>query len=69
MGCFSPATIHEKGVPASKGIYSNIKEIVEHQLCLFDTLWTVSVPAEQRIEQLDEGVDANFFKLLLTKKK
>jgi two-component system, OmpR family, sensor histidine kinase VicK len=69
MGCFSPATIHEKGVPASKGIYSNIKEIVEHQLCLFDTLWTVSVPAEQRIEQLDEGVEHEFLQVITNQKK
>ena len=31
LRCLSPATIHENGLPASKGLYSNIKEIVEHQ--------------------------------------
>jgi two-component system, OmpR family, sensor histidine kinase VicK len=65
----SPATIHEKGVPASKGIYSDIKEVVEHQLCLFDTLWNVSVPAEQRIEQLDEGIEHEFLQVISNQKK
>ena len=69
IGCLSPATIHEKGVPASKGIYSDIKEVVEHQLCLFETLWNVSVPGEQRIEQLDEGIEHEFFQIISNQKK
>lgn len=69
IGCLSPATIHEKGVPASKGIYSDIKEVVEHQLCLFETLWNVSVPGEQRIEQLDEGIEHEFFQVISNQKK
>ena len=69
IGCLSPATIHEKGVPASKGIYSDIKEVIEHQLCLFETLWNVSVPGEQRIEQLDEGIEHEFFQVISNQKK
>ena len=69
IGCLSPATIHEKGVPASKGIYSDIKEVVEHQLCLFETLWNVSAPGEQRIEQLDEGIEHEFFQVISNQKK
>jgi hypothetical protein len=69
IGCLSPATIHEKGVPASKGIYSDIKEVIEHQLCLFETLWNVSMPGEQRIEQLDEGIEYEFFQVISNQKK
>lgn len=52
----APATYHEKGRPASQIIYSNTKEIVEHQMYVFDTLWTGATPAEHRIEQLEGGV-------------
>jgi two-component system, OmpR family, sensor histidine kinase VicK len=59
----APATFHEKGKPASQIIYSNVKEIVEHQRYVFDTLWTAAIPAEQRIEQLEgrgQGIDCEF---------
>ena len=36
---FTPATLHAKGKPASQIIYSNVKEIVEHEQYIFDTLW------------------------------
>jgi two-component system, OmpR family, sensor histidine kinase VicK len=53
----APATIHEKGKPASKIIYSNVKEIVEHQQqYVFDSCWSRAIPAEQRIREIEEGV-------------
>ncbi|HEY7573055.1 MAG TPA: HAMP domain-containing sensor histidine kinase [Nitrososphaeraceae archaeon] len=67
--CLSPAIFHENGSPASKGIYSNMKEIVEHQRCFFETLWSVSMPAVQRIEQLDEGTEHEFLEVIVNHKK
>jgi len=52
----APATFHERGKPASQMIYSNVKEIVNHQQYLFDTLWNKAIPAEQKIKELEEGV-------------
>ncbi|HYT02230.1 MAG TPA: ATP-binding protein, partial [Candidatus Acidoferrum sp.] len=52
----APATSHEKTKPASLIIYSSVKEIVEHQQYVFETLWTKSAPAEQRIREIEEGV-------------
>ena len=52
----APATSHEKTKPASIIIYSSVKEIVEHQQYVFETLWTKSAPAEQRIREIEEGV-------------
>ena len=47
----APATFHEKGKPASQIIYSNVKEIVEYQRqFVFDSFWTRSIPAEQKIK-------------------
>ena len=37
----APASLHEKGKPASQIIYSNVKEIVEHQRqYVFDSFWS-----------------------------
>jgi signal transduction histidine kinase len=52
----APATIHEKGKPASQIIYSNVKEIVDHQQYVFDSFWNRAIPAEQKIREIEEGV-------------
>ncbi len=53
----APATFHEKGKPASQIIYSNVKEIVEYQRqFVFDSFWTRSIPAEQKIKEIEEGI-------------
>ncbi len=41
---------------ASEHIYSDMLQIVEHGHCIFDTLWSKSIPAEERIRQLQDGV-------------
>jgi hypothetical protein len=52
----APATLHEKGRPASQITYSNVKEIVEHHKhYVFDTFWSRAMPAEQRIKEIEEG--------------
>jgi len=40
---------------ASEHIYSDMAQIVEHGQCIFDTLWSKSIPAEERIKQLMNG--------------
>ncbi len=44
----APATMHAKGKPASQIIYSNVKEIVEHEQYIFDTLWNRAIAAEEQ---------------------
>lgn len=39
---------------ASQIIYSNVKEIVEHQQYIFDTLWNKAIPAINRIREVEE---------------
>jgi hypothetical protein len=51
----APATFHEAGKPAAQIIYSNVKELIEHQRYVFETLWSRTIPAEQRIRQIEEG--------------
>ena len=50
-----PAAIHEEGKPASNVVYSNVKEVVEQAQYLFETLWSRSLPADQRIKEIKEG--------------
>jgi two-component system, OmpR family, sensor histidine kinase VicK len=53
----APTTLHEKVKPASKIIYSNLKEIVEHQQhYVFDSFWSRAIPAERRIREIEEGI-------------
>lgn len=50
--------------PTSKLLYSNSKELLTQQKQLFETLWAISVPAEQRIKEIEEGVEQEETKLL-----
>ncbi len=51
----APATIHEKGKPAAQIIYSNVREVVEHQRYVFDSFWSRAIPAGERIREIQEG--------------
>ena len=65
----APATFHERGKPASQIIYSNVKEIVEHQRYVFDTLWARAIPAEERFEQIEEGTGHEFVQVITNPQK
>jgi two-component system, OmpR family, sensor histidine kinase VicK len=52
----APATFHHKGKAASHIIYSNVREIVDHQQYVFESFWTRAIPAQQRIKEIEEGV-------------
>ncbi|HET7389663.1 MAG TPA: ATP-binding protein [Nitrososphaeraceae archaeon] len=47
---------HDKIKPADVIIFSNVKEIVEHQQYVFHTFWDKAIPAEQRIREIEEGI-------------
>ena len=68
-GYLAPATFHERGKPAAQIIYSNVKEIVEHQTYVFDTLWTRAIPAEERFEQIEEGAGHEFVQIITNPQK
>src|SRR5215469_5806933 len=48
--------ILEGGKKASQLIYSNVDQIVEQQQYIFEALWSKAIPSEQRIREIDEGV-------------
>jgi two-component system sensor histidine kinase VicK len=63
-GYLAPATLHEKGKPASQIIYSNVNEIIEHQKYVFDSFWNRAIPAEQRIREIEEGLAPEFYEVI-----
>ena len=44
----APMISYRKGEIASNIIYSNIREVIEHQQYIFDTFWSKAIPAEQK---------------------
>ena len=64
-GYLAPATFHEAGKSAAQAIYSNVKEIIEHQKYVFETLWSKTVSAEQRIREIEEGNEPEFFDVII----
>ena len=50
------ARSEEKKFP-TEYIYSTVKSFVEQQQFFFETLWSKSIPAEQRIKEIEEGIE------------
>ena len=46
----------EEAQPVPQLIYSNVKEIVEQQQYVFDTLWNKAIPSQVRIKEIEEGI-------------
>ena len=50
------SVIPQDSSPVPQLIYSNAKAIVQQQQYVFDTLWGKSIPALQRIKQIEQGL-------------
>ena len=57
------AIINEKE-PVTETIYSNAKAILEQHRYFFETLWNKAIPAEQRIRELEQGVEREFVEVI-----
>jgi two-component system sensor histidine kinase VicK len=68
-GYLAPATFHEKGKPASQIIYSNVKELIEHQRYVFDTFWDKAISAIQRIREIEEEREPDFYEVITDNEK
>ena len=65
----APATFHEKEKPASQIIYTNVKEIVEHQRYVFETLWNKSISAKDKIIEIENEIEPEFLEVISDSKK
>jgi hypothetical protein len=45
---------------ASQMIHSNVRELVEHQQYDFDTLWNKSIPSEEKIKAIEDGLQPSY---------
>jgi hypothetical protein len=43
--------------PNSHLIYSNVKEIVEQEQSIFNSLWKMAIPSEIKIKEIEEGIE------------
>jgi len=62
----APARIHKKGKPASQIIYSNLKQIIEHQRYVFETFWKYGTDGRERIKQIEKGVELQDIEVIRT---
>jgi two-component system, OmpR family, sensor histidine kinase VicK len=65
----APIILYRKEEISSKVIYSNIREVIEHQQYIFDSFWSKATPAERRIIEIEEGVEVLETKVLEDKDK
>jgi two-component system, OmpR family, sensor histidine kinase VicK len=51
--------------PAPQLIYSDIKEVIEQQQYVFDSFWSKSISSEQKIREIEEGVNLGSTEVVL----
>lgn len=61
---FMATTLLVKEKPVPQLIYSSAKEIVEQQRYVFEMLWGMSRPAQQRISEIQDGREREFMELI-----
>jgi hypothetical protein len=52
----APLILFEHGKIARKAVYSNMSEVVEQQQYMYDNFWNKTIPAEERIKEIEEGI-------------
>ena len=52
-----------------QAIYSNIKEVVEQQQSIFEAVWKKTIPAQEKIRELEQGLEAQFLEVITDSKK
>ena len=57
------AIVNEKE-PVTETIYSSAKVILEQHRYFFETLWNKAIPAEQRIRELEQGIEPEFVEVI-----
>lgn len=57
---YMATTILQEAKPLELVIYSNVKEIVEQQQYIFETLWSKAIPAKRRIKEIEQDTKREF---------
>jgi len=63
LGSITLQDVHQQA------IYSNLREVVEQQRSIFETLWNKSIPAVDTIAEIEKGVDPQFLEVISDRQK
>ena len=66
-GYIASATLQEASL-LQQVIYSNVRSILDQQQYVFETLWNKAIPAEQRLREIEEGIEAEVFETITNHK-
>jgi two-component system, OmpR family, sensor histidine kinase VicK len=55
--------------PHQQAIYSNMKDMVEQQHHIFESLWNKAIPIQDRIAEIEEGIEHEFYEVINDYKK
>ncbi len=61
---FMATTLLVKEKPVPQIIYSSANEIVEQQRYVFEMLWKVAMPVQQRLSEIEDGREREFLELI-----
>lgn len=54
---YTASAVTEKDKAPPRLIFSNVREIAEQHQYFFETLWNKAIPAEQRMKEIEEGIE------------
>ena len=61
---YMATTVLQEAKPLTVVIYSDVIELVEQGQFIFDAFWNRSTPAQQRIKELEEGTEPEYFEVI-----
>jgi two-component system sensor histidine kinase VicK len=64
--CLGFITMQKETLQAT---YSNMKEVVEQQQSVFETLWNKAIPARDKIMEIEEGLKSEFLEVVSDHRK
>jgi two-component system, OmpR family, sensor histidine kinase VicK len=59
----------QKAKPIAQLIHSNVKEIVEQEQFVFDTLWNKAIPFHVRLKEIEEGIKPEIIEVIVDPKE
>ncbi len=55
--------------PHQQAIYSNVREVIEQQHYIFDNIWNKSIVANEKIREIEEGIESEFYEIITDNEK
>lgn len=66
---YTASATMQEAAPLQQLIYSNVRSILDQQQYVFETLWSKAKPAEQKIREIEEGIDFGETEIIQSPKK